>query len=50
MNFKSLFLCRYVSDGLAEVELTVPESVRDEEEEIVPEQKDDGKLGFCEIQ
>lgn len=30
--------------------MSVPESVRDEEEEIVEEQKEDGKLGFCEIQ
>lgn len=45
-----MFLWRYVSDGLgAECDPSVPESVRDEEE-IVEEQKDDGKLGFCEIQ
>lgn len=29
---------------------SVPESVRDEEEEILEEQKDDGKMGLCEIQ
>lgn len=31
-------------------ESSVPESVRDEEEEMLEEQKDDGKMGFCEIQ
>lgn len=41
---------RYISDGLADCDPSVPESVRDEEEEIAEEQKDDGKLGFCEIQ
>jgi anionic cell wall polymer biosynthesis LytR-Cps2A-Psr (LCP) family protein len=39
-----------LADALGEIEASVPESVRDEEEEIVEEQKDDGKLGFCEIQ
>lgn len=37
------------ADGLADV-TSQPESVHDEEEEIVEEQKDEGKLGFCEIQ
>lgn len=44
-------LYRYVSDTLgAECDASVPESIRDEEEEIVEERKDEGKLGFCEIQ
>lgn len=36
--------------GEAALEASVPESIRDEEEEIIEEQKDDGKMGFCEIQ
>lgn len=40
-----------VSDCLgAELDPSVPESIRDEEEAVGEEQKDDGKLGFCEIQ
>lgn len=40
-----------VSDCLgAELDPNVPESIRDEEEAAGEEQKDDGKLGFCEIQ
>lgn len=34
----------------AELDPSVPESIRDEEEAVGEEQKDDGKLGFCEIQ
>lgn len=50
VGITNVFLWRYVSDGLgAECEPSVLESVRDEEE-VVDEQKDDGKLGFCEIQ
>lgn len=44
------FSLKYVSDGLADIDPSQPESVRDEEEAIVAEQKDEGKLGFCEIQ
>lgn len=36
--------------GEAALDAPVPESIRDEEEEIIEEQKDDGKMGFCEIQ
>lgn len=48
----NVFLCRYVSDALAPETLdpNALESIRDEEEEAVEEQKDEGKLGFCEIQ
>jgi hypothetical protein len=36
---------------MAEVaDASVAGSVRDEEEEILEEQKDDGKMGFCELQ
>lgn len=37
-----------IADGLAEIDQ--PESIHDEEQAIVEEQKDEGKLGFCEIQ
>lgn len=53
MSLRSYYivsLWRYVSDGLgAECDPSVPESVHDEEE-AAEEQKEDGKLGFCEIQ
>lgn len=40
-----------VSDCLGgELDPSVPASIHDEEEADVEEQKDDGKLGFCEIQ
>jgi hypothetical protein len=41
---------RNISDALVEVDTSQTESVRDEEIAIVEEQKDEGKLGFCELQ
>ena len=49
-QFTNSLLSRYISDALAECDPSQPESVRDEEEAIVEEQKDEGKLGFCELQ
>lgn len=50
-HFYKSHLCRYVSDALGSEVLdpNAPESIPDEEEAI-EEQKDEGKLGFCEIQ
>lgn len=40
-----------ISDALGEIDPNATESVRgDEEEDVVEEQKEEGKLGFCEIQ
>lgn len=48
MNFITIVLDAI---GEAAIDPNAPEtSIRDEEEEIVEEQKDDGKMGFCEIQ
>lgn len=39
-----------LSDALVDVDSSQVGSVHDEEEAIVEEQKDEGKLGFCELQ
>lgn len=48
INYFMTFVSETVSSDLVNV-VSQPESIHEEEEEIVTEQKDD-KLGFCEIQ